>query len=64
MTMTDETAQETKPADATAAPASAVEIAIPQVGDVLPQGTVFGVRRFAEGGIAISLNGVDWTSVS
>lgn len=65
--MTDEiqsAAQADNSANAVAAsPSVSDQIAIPQVGDVTPNGVIFGVRRFDVGGCEISFNGVDWQSV-
>jgi len=47
--------------DVKAEPAGAT---YPAVGDILPQGTVSGVRRFAAGGVEISINGSDWIVIA
>lgn len=64
--MTDEIqAAAAQIADVPIVPNVAAEPApLPAVGDILPAGAVFGVRRFAAGGAEITFDGTDWIAIS
>lgn len=57
-------AEPAAPAAAPAPAAVAANAPSPQVGDVVAGGVIFGVRRFAEGGVEISFNGIEWQAAS